>query len=225
MWRWTNGAAQRSCCASTTGSSRQASRQSSPEPMATSTTASREPRTPLTRSTSCRISPTRRWSRTTPCAAWAKTGILEVWAGTESPVYTQMTGARIAGIDQGRVRVHVPDAGGSFGLHYSSGQNDPAAEALQIAKALDWRYPIKVQCSREEEFKSGRFRAMAVHRVRAGVNADGRVTAYHQQMAAEPTSPNLPFVGDVLFKVCGESCSGIIPARCARWTSRPNVPG
>jgi len=127
-------------------------------------------------------------------------GILEVWAGTESPVYTQMTGSRIADVEQGRVRVHVPDAGGSFGLHYSSGKNDPAAEALQIAKALDWRYPIKVQSSREEEFKSGRFRAMAVHRVRAGANGDGRLTTYHQQMAAEPTSPNLPFVGDVLFK-------------------------
>src|SRR3989442_8228047 len=43
----------------------------------------------------------------------------------------------------------IPDGG----LHYSSGKNDPAAEALQIAKALDWRYPIKVQSSREEEFK------------------------------------------------------------------------
>ncbi len=127
-------------------------------------------------------------------------GVLEVWAGTESPVYTQMTGSRIAGIEQQRVRVHVPDAGGSFGLHYSSGKNDPAAEALQIAKALDWRYPIKVQSSREEEFKSGRFRAMAVHRVRAGADTNGMLTAYHQQMAAEPTSPNLPFVGDVLFK-------------------------
>jgi len=127
-------------------------------------------------------------------------GILEVWAGTESPVYTQMTGARIAGVEQDRVRVHVPDAGGSFGLHYSTGANDPASEALQIAKALEWRYPIKVQSSREEEFKSGRFRAMAVHRVRAGVNKDGELTAYNHQLAAEPTSPNLPFVGDFLFK-------------------------
>ena len=66
----------------------------------------------------------------------------------ESPVYTQMTGARIAGIDLDRVRVRVRDAGGSFGLHHSCGPNDPAAEALQIAKALDWRYPIKVQSSR-----------------------------------------------------------------------------
>src|SRR5207302_9263786 len=96
-------------------------------------------------------------------------GVLEIWAGTESPVYAQMTGSRIAGIEQQRVRVHVPDAGGSFGLHYSSGKNDPAAEAVQIAKALDRRYPIKVQSSREEEFKSGRYRAMAVHVVRAPV--------------------------------------------------------
>src|SRR6266568_3137122 len=100
-------------------------------------------------------------------------GILEVWAGTESPVYAQMTGSRIAGIEQQRVRVLVPDAGGSFGLHSSSGANDPATEALQIAKALDWRYPIKVQSSREEEFKSGRYRAMAVHRVRAGADTKG----------------------------------------------------
>jgi isoquinoline 1-oxidoreductase subunit beta len=127
-------------------------------------------------------------------------GVLEVWAGTESPVYTQMTGARIASIEQDRVRVHVPDAGGSFGLHYSSGANDPAAEALQIAKALEWQYPVKVQASREEEFKSGRYRAMAVHRVRAGVDSNGRISAYHHLMAAAPTSPNLPFVGDFLFR-------------------------
>jgi isoquinoline 1-oxidoreductase subunit beta len=41
---------------------------------------------------------------------------------------------------------------------------------------------------------------MAVHRVRAGADAQGRLTAFWQQIAAEPTSPNLPFVADFLFK-------------------------
>src|SRR3979411_2008612 len=41
---------------------------------------------------------------------------------------------------------------------------------------------------------------MAVHRVRAGADGDGQLTAYYHQMAAQPTSPNLPFVGDFLFK-------------------------
>jgi isoquinoline 1-oxidoreductase subunit beta len=38
-----------------------------------------------------------------------------------------------------------------------------------------------------------------VHRVRAATDSNGRLTAFHHEMAAQPTSPNLPFVGDVLF--------------------------
>jgi len=126
-------------------------------------------------------------------------GVLEVWASTESPVYAQMSAAAAAGIERERVVVHVTKAGGSFGLH-SSSHRDPTSEAVQIAKALEWKHPIKVQSSREEEFKSGRYRAMAVHRVRAASDATGRLTTLHQQMAAQPTSTNLPYVGDVLFK-------------------------
>jgi len=59
---------------------------------------------------------------------------------------------------------------------------------------------IQKFAAREEEFKSGRYRAMAVHRIRAGSDASGRVTSLHQQLAAQPTSPNLPNVGEVLFK-------------------------
>jgi isoquinoline 1-oxidoreductase beta subunit len=125
-------------------------------------------------------------------------GVLEVWAGTESPVYATMSASAAAGIERDRVLVHVTNAGGSFGLH-SSSHRDPTSEAVQIAKALAWKHPIKVQSSREEEFKSGRYRAMAVHRVRAASDASGRMTTLHHQMAAQPTSTNLPYVGDVLF--------------------------
>jgi isoquinoline 1-oxidoreductase beta subunit len=71
---------------------------------------------------------------------------------------------------------------------------------VHVAKALDWKYPIKLQSLREEEFKAGRYRAMAVHRVRAGADTGGRLTAFHQQIAAEPTSPNMPLAVDFLFK-------------------------
>jgi isoquinoline 1-oxidoreductase beta subunit len=125
-------------------------------------------------------------------------GILEVWVGTEGPEYTRMAAAAAAGIDKERIRVHVTFAGGSFGLHSTSG-NDPTTEAVQVARALDWKYPVKLQSLREEEFKSGRYRAMAVHRVRAGADDGGRLTGYHQQIAAQPTSVNLPFVRDILF--------------------------
>ena len=125
-------------------------------------------------------------------------GVLDVWVGTEAPEYVKMNASAIAGIDKEAVEVHVTFAGGSFGLH-SSAERDPTAEAVQVARALEWKYPIKVQSLREEEFKVGRYRAMAVHRVRAGVDAGGRLTAWHQQIVAEPTSVNLPFVRDVMF--------------------------
>ena len=127
-------------------------------------------------------------------------GVIDVWASTESPEYTRMTAASAAGTDPDHVRVHVPLAGGSFGLHYSQGRRDPTTEAVQVARALNWAHPIKLQSLREEDFKSGGYRAMAVHRVRAAADDAGHVTAVHHQMAAEPTSPNLPFVRDVMFQ-------------------------
>jgi isoquinoline 1-oxidoreductase beta subunit len=125
-------------------------------------------------------------------------GVLEVWVASEAPEYVKMNASSIAGIDKEQVVVHITFAGGSFGLH-SSAERDPTAEAVQIARALDWKHPIKVQSLREEEFKVGCYRAMAAHRVRAGADADGRLTAWHQQIVAEPTSVNLPFVRDVMF--------------------------
>ena len=125
-------------------------------------------------------------------------GVLEVWASTESPEWTRMAASEAAGIEKDQVDVHVTFAGGSFGLH-SSARRDPTTEAVHIARALDWKHPIKVQSSREEDFKSGRYRPMVVHRVRAAADANRRLTAFHQQIVAAPTSVNLPFVGDVMF--------------------------
>jgi isoquinoline 1-oxidoreductase beta subunit len=125
-------------------------------------------------------------------------GTLEVWASTESPEYTRMAASETAGIEKDQVEVHVTFAGGSFGLH-STSTHDPTTEAVHVARALDWKHPVKVQSLREEDFKTGRYRAMAVHRVRAGADAAGHLTAVHHEMVAEPTSPNMPYVRDALF--------------------------
>ncbi len=125
-------------------------------------------------------------------------GMLEVWASTESPEWTRISASEAAGIDKDQVEVHVTFAGGSFGLHSTSGR-DPLSEAVHVAKALDWKHPIKVQSPREEDFKAGRYRPMALHRVRAAADSDGRLTAYHHEIVAEPTSVNLPFVREVMF--------------------------
>src|SRR4051794_33063975 len=75
-------------------------------------------------------------------------GTLEVWASTESPEWTRISAAQAAGIDKEQIEVHVTFAGGSFGLH-STSERDPMAEAVHVARALDWKHPIKVQSLRE----------------------------------------------------------------------------
>jgi isoquinoline 1-oxidoreductase subunit beta len=94
-------------------------------------------------------------------------GTLDVWASTESPEFTRIAASDAAGIEKERVEVHVTFAGGSFGLH-STSTRDPTTEAVHVARALGWKHPIKVQSLRDEDFKTGRYRAMAAHRVRAG---------------------------------------------------------
>ena len=125
-------------------------------------------------------------------------GVVEVWAPTESPEYTRLAASSAAEVEADRVHVNVTFAGGSFGLH-STAEKDPTTEAVQVAKALGWKHAIKLVSLREEEFKSGRYRAMSVHRVRAGTDTSGRLTAVHHHIAAQPTSPNLPYVREVMF--------------------------
>jgi isoquinoline 1-oxidoreductase beta subunit len=125
-------------------------------------------------------------------------GTLDVWASTESPEFTRIAASDAAGIEKERVEVHVTFAGGSFGLH-STSTRDPTTEAVHVARALGWKHPIKVQSLRDEDFKTGGYRAMAAHRVRAGADAAGRLTALHHEIVAEPTSVNLPYVRDIEF--------------------------
>jgi len=55
-------------------------------------------------------------------------GVLDVWSSSESPEYTRMNAAEAAGVEKEQIEVHIPLAGGSFGLH-TSVRNDPTSEA------------------------------------------------------------------------------------------------
>jgi isoquinoline 1-oxidoreductase beta subunit len=134
-------------------------------------------------------------------------GVLEVWAGSQAPDFTTDIAAASGGIVKERVEVHVMFAGGGFGLRTTT-NNDPVAEVVEVARALDWKHPIKVQSPRQEEFKSGLFRPIAVHRVRAAVDTDGQVTGYHQQVSVQPISVH-PVVDAALRQNAPHHFSGV----------------
>ena len=121
-------------------------------------------------------------------------GTLEVWGGHQMPDLYQNVAAEIAGVAPDQVRLHVMKSGGSFGRRAVT-DADVIVEAVSIAKALGWRAPVKVQWSREDDMRAGRFRPMYVHRLRAALNADGNVRAWHNHIVGQSILRGTPFEG------------------------------
>ncbi|MGW8179261.1 MAG: xanthine dehydrogenase family protein molybdopterin-binding subunit, partial [bacterium] len=98
---------------------------------------------------------------------------LTVWTGCDGPFRARSALAREFGIPEDRVRVIVPDMGGGFGGKHTA---EAAAEAARLAKAAG--HPVKVSWTRKEEFTWAYCRPAAVIECKAGLNADGSITAW-----------------------------------------------
>ncbi len=121
-------------------------------------------------------------------------GTLEVWGGHQLPDLYQYMAAETAGIAPDQVRLHVMKAGGSFGRR-AVGDADVVVEAVSIARALDWRAPVKVQWTREDDTRAGRFRPIYVHRLRAGLDEAGNLVAWHNHIVGQSILAGTPFEG------------------------------
>lgn len=105
-------------------------------------------------------------------AQWTD-GKLTVWTGTQQPFGVRGQLAQALNVPSDRVRVIVPDTGSGYGGKHTV---DTAIEAARLAKAAG--KPVKLVHTREEEFTWAYFRPAGVIDVRAGVNAEGRLTAW-----------------------------------------------
>ena len=72
--------------------------------------------------------------------------------------------------------MHVMKTGGGFGRR-AAYDGDVIVEAVSAARALGLDAPVKVQWTREDDMKGGRYRPAYVHAVRAGLDGEGRSSA------------------------------------------------
>jgi isoquinoline 1-oxidoreductase beta subunit len=121
-------------------------------------------------------------------------GTLEVWGGHQIPDLYQATAAQIAGVTPDKVSLHVLKTGGSFGRR-ATPDSDVIVEAVSVAKALGWRAPVKVQWTREDDMRAGRYRPMYVHTLKAGLDADGNLVAWHNHIIGQSILKGTPFEG------------------------------
>lgn len=109
------------------------------------------------------------------CTAWAKEdGTLELWAPTQNPGSGQALVTTTFGIPKEKITLHIIRSGGGFGRRLSS---DFIVEATAIAKKV--AAPVKLTWTREDDLQHDHFRPGGFHFLRGGVDAAGKVVAWH----------------------------------------------
>ena len=109
------------------------------------------------------------------CTAWLKPeGFLEVWTSTQNAEASMATAAETAGLPLEKVEVHKMMLGGGFGRR--GAPQDFVRQGVLIAKSMPGT-PVKMMWSRAEDMQHGYYRPASVVRMKAGLDAQGTVTA------------------------------------------------
>lgn len=111
-------------------------------------------------------------------------GVFEIWAGHQMPDYYQATAAQILGIAPEKVKLHVMMTGGFFGRR-ATPDADVIVETASIVKAMGEGVAVRVQWSREDDMTGGRYRPMYFHRVAAGLDDNGKLSAWKHHIVGQ----------------------------------------
>ncbi|RYZ71650.1 MAG: xanthine dehydrogenase family protein molybdopterin-binding subunit, partial [Proteobacteria bacterium] len=128
----------------------------------------------------------------------AKGGSCEVWAATQNPQAAQTEVARVLGIPESRVTVHVTFLGGGFGRKSKA---DFCSEAALLSKKVG--KPVRVQFTRPDDIHNDYLNTVNVSKLTASLDAKGKVTGWRHRTAFPPIAstfaPNmvLPQAGDL----------------------------
>jgi isoquinoline 1-oxidoreductase subunit beta len=118
-------------------------------------------------------------------------GRVDVWGGHQMPDIYQAIAAQVAGVTPDKVTMHVMKTGGGFGRRAVI-DGDVIVEAVAVSRALGGR-PVRVQWTREDDTRGGRYRPAYVHYLRAGLDKDGNVTAWRNHIVGQSIVTGTPF--------------------------------
>ncbi len=113
--------------------------------------------------------------------AWFRNdGTLEVWTSTQNAEASMATAAETAGLPLEKVEVHKAMLGGGFGRR--GAPQDYVQQAVLIAKRFRGK-PVKLIWSREEDMQHGFYRPASLVRLKAGLDAQGKLVALQSTIA------------------------------------------
>jgi CO/xanthine dehydrogenase Mo-binding subunit len=104
---------------------------------------------------------------------------LEMWLPTQFADWNGGSAGGAVGFKPDQVKVHITLLGGGFGRRAFP---DPAIEAALLSKAAG--APVHVQWTREDDMTHDYYRPASVHRIVGGLDADGKLAAWHHRMSS-----------------------------------------
>ena len=107
------------------------------------------------------------------CTASVTTAGTEIWAPTQGQQFIAPAVQAVTGHTADQVTVHSTWMGGGFGRKIES---DYVTQAVQLSKAMG--KPVKLIWTRESDFKADMYRPMALIRVRASTNSNGKISQF-----------------------------------------------
>ncbi len=118
------------------------------------------------------------------------------WTGSQLQTLDHGTAAAVLGLPMEKIAIHTLWGGGSFGRR-ATPDSHLVAEASMIGKAwLDKHgsaQPIKLVYSREDDIKGGYYRPLTLHRVRAGLDAEGNISGWNHRVVGQGIMIGTPF--------------------------------
>jgi len=135
-------------------------------------------------------------------------GEVHIWAPVQTQDRNRNAAAAAAGVPAEKIRLHTTLLGGGFGRRLGS---DGIAAAVVTARAV--KRPVKFLWRREDEFGQGWYRPAQVARLKASLDADGRVTGLHVRTAGPALSASFSPQGLPAGQLDGSSVSTIRESR------------
>ena len=111
-------------------------------------------------------------------------GKADLWSGTQGPIGAEGIIERLTGIAPENITIHSSYLGGGFGRR---GTLTHIVEITEIAQAID--KPVQLLWSREDDMRHSVYRPASLMRVKAGVDADGTITAWDARRAGGNITP------------------------------------
>ena len=127
------------------------------------------------------------------CTAHFKDGKLEIWSTSQIPQPGRTMVAQLLKLPENDVTVHVVRGGGGFGRR---AYNDIMLDAAWISKQVN--APVKLLWSREDDIQHDYYRCGGFQFMKAAVDKDGKLVAWHDHFVAYGEGNNFAHDGGFL---------------------------